>query len=165
MKKLYILRHGKSSWKYPELSDFERPLNNRGKRDAPFMARLARESGISPDLILSSPALRAYSTARIFAEEMNYPLEKVETSELIYEASVSDLINVITGIDNSFFSVILAGHNPGLTSLSNTLSGKFIDNIPTCGLVELSIDVSDWQDVTPDCTVLENFEYPKKYFS
>ena len=165
MKKLYLVRHAKSSWKQPELSDFERPLNKRGKRDAPFMGNILNEKGIMPDLIISSPAVRAYTTARIIAEEIGYPPEKIETNEDIYEASAGEILDIINGIEDHNNTVMIFGHNPGFTSLSNYLSGKFIDNIPTCGISIIEFDVDKWEDVVLNGGKLISFEFPKKYIS
>ncbi|GJQ61946.1 MAG: phosphohistidine phosphatase SixA [Melioribacteraceae bacterium] len=164
MKKLYLVRHGKSSWKYRELSDFERPLNDRGRRDVPFMAQLLAKQNIKPDIIVSSPALRAYFTARTFAMILDYPLEKIVSSELIYEAGLNELIAMLSKIDNSCQSVMLTGHNPGLTVLNNTLSEQYIDNIPTSGIVALDLEIAGWNDLKADCAKTEFFEFPKKYF-
>lgn len=164
MKKLILLRHGKSSWKFSELSDFERPLNDRGKRDVPFMARLLLKKEIKPDLIISSPALRAYSTARTFAMILEYPLDKIVSSENIYEAGLNELIATLSKISDENRIVLLAGHNPGLTTLNNTISDEFIDNIPTCGVVSLNLDIKSWSDLKADCAKTDFIEFPKNYF-
>lgn len=163
MKKLYLLRHGKSSWNYNELSDFERPLNERGRRDVPFMAKLLLNLGIKPDLIISSPALRAYFTVRTVAGIIDYPLEKIQTSELVYEAGISELMQLVSEVDDRNESILIAGHNPGFTAFCNTLSDKYLDNIPTSGFVYIELNIDKWSEIKPECGTLKLFEYPKKY--
>lgn len=164
MKTLYLVRHAKSSWEYEELDDFERPLNIRGKRDAPYMSKILAGKNIKPELIISSPALRAYSTARIFAVNLDYPLSKLQSSELLYEARASSYFDLIHEIDDSFQSVMLVSHNPGITFMSNALGNKFIDNVPTTGIVAVELNVNSWKEVEADCGRLLFFEYPKKYY-
>lgn len=163
MKKLFLVRHAKSSWSEPGLSDFERPLNSRGKRDAPFMGKLLKEKNILPDKIISSAAIRAYTTARTIATEINYPIEKIETSNDIYEAGASEILNIIQSVDDNIKTLMLFGHNPGFTSLSNYLSDRQVDNIPTCGISCIEFDVDSWKNVNINQGKLTAFEFPKKY--
>jgi len=156
MKKkiLYLLRHAKSSWKDASLSDFDRPLNKRGKHDAPLMASLMQKRGIHPDIILSSPAKRAKKTARHFADLLGTELH---LDERIYEASPSTLKRVLLEAFRSHDKVMLVGHNPSLTMLCNTLCDCPIDNIPTAGIVGMEFASDDF-----DKGKLIFFEYPKK---
>lgn len=163
MKTLYLGRHAKSSWDYSELSDFERPLNKRGRRDAPFMGNLFREIKLLPNLIISSPALRAYYTARTIAEEIGYPLEELETSEIIYEGDSGDLIELIQSVDDEVDSLMIFGHNPTLTLTHNYLCDKRIDNIPTCALTAIEFDIDGWEEVESGRHLF--FEYPKKHLN
>ena len=162
MKTLYLVRHAKSSWKQPELTDFERPLNKRGKNDAPFMGKLLSEKGVNPELVISSPAKRAAVTAKIIASEINYPKEKIVFDENIYEATGRRLLEIISGTEEKYNSVMLLGHNPGLTVLHNNLSDHFIDNIPTCGVVALEFNKS-WEKIELNSAGFMFFEYPKKH--
>jgi len=162
MKTLYLVRHAKSSWKHPELSDFERPLNKRGKNDAPFMGKLLSDKGINPGLVISSPAKRASTTAKIIASEINYPKDEITFEENIYDATGRGLMEIISGINEKINSVMLFGHNPGLTVLQNNLSGHFIDNIPTSGVVALEFN-SKWREIKLNSGKFLFFEYPKKY--
>lgn len=164
MKTLYLIRHAKSSWSEPVLSDFERPLNHRGKHDAPFMGKLLKEQKVVADKIISSPAVRAYTTARIIASEINYPVEKIETDKNIYEASASEILNIIQEVPDSVNTLMLFGHNPGFTMLNNYLSGRQVDNIPTCGIAKIEFDVDSWKEVNINKGRLAAFEFPKKYF-
>lgn len=161
---LIIVRHAKSSWKHPELSDFERPLNKRGKRDAPFMGEKLSDKNVSPDLILASPAKRAFITAKIISEKVKYPADKIAFNKNIYEASVNDLLKIINDIDEHRKSVMLVGHNPGLTSLNNFLTNRFIDNIPTCGIVSIIFNCK-WQEVDEASGEVDYFIYPKLFLN
>ncbi len=162
MKTLYLVRHAKSSWKQPELSDFERPLNKRGKNDAPFMGKLLSDKEINPELVISSPAKRASATAKIIASEINFPKEEIVLDENIYEASGRRLLEIISKTEEKYSSVMLFGHNPGLTVLHNNLSDHFIDNIPTCGVVALEFRTS-WKEIELNSAEFLFFEYPKKH--
>jgi len=164
MKELYLVRHAKSSWKSKAVSDFERPLNKRGKRDAPFMAKLIREQKIKPDLIISSPSNRALTTAKIFSEQMGYPFEDLLLETKLYEASSSEILEVLRNINSTIDSVMIFAHNPGLTDLANFLSNDRFENIPTCGIVSLHFDDDLWQELDGNSCRFLFFEYPKKYF-
>jgi phosphohistidine phosphatase len=162
MKKIYILRHAKSSWNDLAVSDFDRPLNERGKRDAPLMGDKLKELKIVPDLILSSAAKRAFTTATIVAEKINFPQEKIEKREDFYLASSQKILKVINLLDDSFNSVLIVGHNPGLTELANDLGAFQVSNMPTCALVALEFAVDEWQAVHFGLGKHILFEYPKK---
>ena len=157
------MRHAKSSWKNPELNDFDRPLNKRGKRDAPFMGKLLKGKKIKPDLVITSPAERAYTTAKYFAEEMNYPAEKIRTDNSLYEANSRDIIKVMTNTEDNINSLMIFAHNPGITDLHNFICEKHIDNIPTSAVVSLILKVRHWKEVAENTCQLEFFEYPKNY--
>jgi phosphohistidine phosphatase len=160
MKTLILARHAKSSWKHPELPDLLRPLNRRGEQDAPMMGERLAKRAVEPDLIVSSPATRALATAEAIAREIGYPEEDILADERLYGASSFDLIEIIQELDVHLDHVMLFGHNPGLTDLANDL-GCDIDNIPTCGVVELQFDIGSWAlvgDIDPTCV---DFDYPK----
>lgn len=161
MKTLTILRHLKSSWKDKDLPDIERPLNRRGKEDAPVMATRIREAGIRPSLILSSPAHRAWTTAKVIAREISYPAEFLQREAELYLADVDTLLEVLERQDNKFNSIMIVGHNPGLTEFANYLLPNLTDNIPTGGVVSLNIETDDWnlRDRAP--AELLVFDYPK----
>ncbi|GBD91235.1 phosphoserine phosphatase 1 [bacterium BMS3Abin04] len=165
MKKLFLIRHAKSSWKDNGLADFDRPLNKRGKRDAPFMGKILKEEGIKPDLIITSPAKRTCTTARVLARKLDYPKEKINSDETVYEASPGELIKLVNAIPSEHEVVMLIGHNPGLTQLSNLLTGKYLENIPTTGIVEINFNVNSWEEITVNTGKLKSFEYPKKYLA
>ena len=163
MKTLYLARHAKSSWTYPELEDFERPLNKRGKKDAPLMGNILKEKNENPDLIISSPALRAIYTARIIAEKLDYPVEKISADESIYESSINNLFRVIKSLPDEYERIMIFGHNPAFTNLCNYISDKYFENIPTCGVVKIEFDISSWQEVDEQTGKVADFEYPKKH--
>jgi phosphohistidine phosphatase len=162
VKLLTLIRHAKSSWDFPELPDFDRPLNKRGQRNAPDMGKRLADLGIRPDLIVTSPARRAIDTARIIAEAVEYPSETLRQEPRIYEATPGELIRVITGLPDDCGHAFLVGHNPGLTLLANTLTGSSIDNVPTCGVVRCVLDLDTWSKTEPGCGRLIDFDYPKR---
>ena len=134
MKHLYLIRHAKSSWSNPLLDDFERPLNQRGKTNAPFMAKVLLEKQIFPDFIFSSPAKRAKTTAEIFAEQLNFTND-IAFEKSLYLTSTKTLLDILHRIPNTYNTVFLFGHNPELTQFANELNSTHIDNIPTSGIV------------------------------
>jgi phosphohistidine phosphatase len=164
MKTLILVRHAKSSWEDKNATDFERTLNNRGKKDAPFMADILKNKNVKIDLILSSPAIRALSTAIIFAKEFGISEEEIVANKDIYEAGRKDLLKILLETDDSVDHLILFGHNPGLTYLSNYLCNFETDNIPTCGIVCMQLDFDSWKYLGNKTCSLKFFEYPKKYF-
>lgn len=162
MKRLYLARHAKSSWKNPGLTDFDRPLNKRGKRDAPFMGKVLLELGVLPDLILSSPAKRALKTAAIIAEEIDYPIEEIITTPDLYLTDSFDLLQLVHDLDDMHEEVMIFGHNPGLSELADEIGDDTFDNIPTSGILCIEFDISSWSQVSPETGKVIFFEYPKK---
>jgi phosphohistidine phosphatase len=162
MKTLTVVRHAKSSWKNPGLSDRDRPLNKRGERDAPVMGARIREYGIRPSLIISSPANRAWTTARIIAAEIAYPIEFLQRESSLYLASVDEILDVIAAQDEGFNNLMLVGHNPGLTEFANFLSPGLTNNLPTAGIVAVEIDQDDWNLYERPSTRLLVHDYPKR---
>ncbi|MBN2823953.1 MAG: histidine phosphatase family protein [Campylobacterales bacterium] len=166
MKKLYIIRHAKSSWKDMSLSDFERPLNKRGKNNAKFMGEFLAHKRIKSDSIISSPAKRAMETSIALAKELDYSMQRIVYRNDIYEASVNALLDIIASLDNEDDCVFLIGHNPSLNLLLDRLiPDNAIENIVTTGIVELELHIDRWRDVSPKSTCILSFEYPKKYLT
>lgn len=163
MKTLFLIRHAKSSWDDPSLDDFDRPLNARGKKNAPFMGKVLKKKKVKPDLIVSSPAVRAYKTAVAMAKELDYPKDKIIPEPLIYEASVRTLLKVVCAFPDTCSTIFLFGHNPGLTDFANYLTGARIANVPTTGMVEINFPVDTWKMVSSDLGELMNFDFPKNY--
>jgi len=161
MKRLTLVRHAKSSWKDESLRDFDRPLNKRGKHDAPMMgARLAQRK-LKPDLIVSSPAKRAIRTARVIADAIGYPRKQISEQNSIYEASHDALLEMIQEFDDTFQHMMLFGHNPAFTYLAKSLIHEHIENVPTCGIVCIDFDVGSWSAVDHGKGQLVFFDYPK----
>lgn len=161
MKILTLVRHAKSSWKDTTLTDRQRPLNSRGERDAPELGRRIADHGIRPSLILSSPAVRAWTTAKSIAAAMGYPAEFLQREETLYLASLDDLLDIVTAQDNGFNSLMVVGHNPGLTEFANFLVPGLTDNLPTAGVVSVQIDRDDWSLYGQPETELIFYDYPK----
>lgn len=162
MKILTLVRHAKSSWKDASLRDRDRPLNKRGRRDAPVMGQRIHAHGIRPSLIVSSPANRAWTTARIVAGELSYPLEFLQQDDGLYLASVDRILDVIASQDGGFNSLMIFGHNPGFTDFANYLSPGLTHNLPTAGVVAVEIDQDDWNLYEQPATRLLVHDWPKK---
>lgn len=163
MKTLLLVRHAKSSWDDFSLSDFERPLNDRGKNDAPKMAKRLRKNDVKIDAFISSPAKRAKKTAEYFAKEFDTDKDDIIFVSALYDASVSDFAETIKGIDNKFKSVALFSHNPGITAFANQLiNNASIANMPTCSVFAVKADVDKWKDFLHAKKEFIFFDYPKK---
>ena len=162
MKTLYLLRHAKSSWDDPELKDFERPLAQRGIDDVPIMAQRFLQRGSAVDCIICSPAMRAKTTAKMFAENIEFPVDDIVSNPELYFAGSGMFLKAASLVDDDYESAMLVGHNPAITEFVNAMSGEDIDNIPTCGLVQLSVNVENWGDIGFGLATIIEFDYPKK---
>jgi phosphohistidine phosphatase len=163
VKKLFLIRHAKSSWANAALSDFERPLNDRGNKDAPFMAQKLAEAGARPDTVLSSPAKRAAKTAVIMAGGVGFAKDLIVYDQDIYSGSLQGLYTILHRLDDAGMELFFVGHNPDITDLAESLTGEHIGNIPTCGVVALECPIDRWSDLVPACGKLLFFDYPKRY--
>ncbi|AXQ29181.1 hypothetical protein D0B54_10995 [Solimonas sp. K1W22B-7] len=161
MRLLSLVRHAKSSWDYEELSDFERPLNERGRRDAPQMAQRAYRLLGRPDRLVSSPALRAITTAHVFAEAFGLGMDEIQLQPKIYEASPGTLLQLLRQLDDADGHVMLFGHNPGFSQLAGLLAPCPFDEMPTCAVVQLALDIDHWRDAAPGQGKLRHYLYPK----
>ena len=161
MKTLLLLRHAKSSWDDPSLSDFDRPLNDRGKRDAPRMAKRLKEKDILIDLMITSPAKRTYATCLKIAEALNFPKDKIKLAEKLYHASEDTMLDIIRKINDHHTTVMLFGHNPGLTDFVNSVTNNNILNVPTCGVAACDFPVTSWKEVGWGKGELTFYDYPK----
>ncbi|MGQ0700957.1 MAG: SixA phosphatase family protein [Panacagrimonas sp.] len=161
MLRLTLVRHAKSSWGDPGLDDFARPLNERGRRDAPAMALRVRKLKRLPDRLVSSPALRAITTARIFADSLNVRAKDIELGPQIYDASCKALLEVVRSLDPEVRHVMLFGHNPGFSELGRLLATCPFDEMPTCAVVCLELQVSSWRETGPGCGRVAEYLYPK----
>ncbi len=164
MKTLLIVRHAKSSWENPDLPDVERPLNKRGFRDAPFMAKLIAEKVPKPDLFLSSPATRAFTTAKYFAEAFEAKENDIAVKELIYDRGPKRILYMLSELSDDINSVALFGHNPDLSDLTHFLCDFEKGNLPTAAVVCIDFDINSWAHFGDDKGELRFFESPKMYF-
>lgn len=158
MKRLVIIRHSKSSWGNALLEDFDRPLNDRGKTDAPLMAKILKDKKINPDVWITSPAKRALSTAKKFAKVYGFDKKNIHKEPKLYHASESVIIKIAKELDENYNVAFLFGHNPGLTNMVNYASNLEIDNIPTTGIVIL--EISSWKKLGKEKAKAIYFDYP-----
>jgi len=163
MKTLYLIRHAKSDWNNANLTDFERPLNKRGLKDAPFIAEKLKELTFNPDHIICSPAQRTSSTAKIICNGINYPIKDIVFEHSIYEASVTTLISLINLLPNNKDEVAIIGHNPSTTQLSNYLTDDYIGNMPTCSIVKIELEIDNWNEIVDGIGIQRFFIYPKAF--
>ncbi|AYA37569.1 histidine phosphatase family protein [Hymenobacter oligotrophus] len=163
MKTLYLMRHAKSSWNFDGLSDNERPLNNRGRTDAPQMGQALAGRNIQPDMLVSSPAVRALSTAALVAKELNYPPDSIRVIPGIYEADAEHLIDIIRELPDEASSVLLVGHNPTLTDTVNRLSAHSLNDLPTAAVVCLHFHTERWAEVHRTNSEFYFYDYPKNH--
>ena len=161
MKTLFLIRHAKSSWDDTALPDKDRPLGDRGKRDAPKMGKRLAKRHVKPDLILSSPALRARSTAEIIAKKLDYERKNIVVDDRVYAGEVDDLLNVIHKLGDKLKRVMLFGHNPELTELAGRLSSE-ITHMPTCAVAEFTFDAKSWSNIGKAKLSKVALDYPKR---
>ena len=163
MKVLTLIRHAKSSWKYPGLDDIDRPLNRRGNRDAPLMGDVLGARGCRPEAVFTSPALRALRTAQAIAAGIQYPQQAIVLDGRLYHADTDDLLDVVKSTDESLAWIACVGHNPGLTDLANYLGRQRVDNVPTAGVVEIRFGCDRWDDIDRIEPKNVDFDYPKQH--
>lgn len=159
MKTLFLIRHAKSDWENALLKDIERPLNERGYAAANLMSS---GLGASPGLIVTSPAVRAASTALIFARNLNYDPNTVLIKKELYDSSVKDYLGVIRQIDEAFDTVLLFGHNPTISDTADHLTKGLPMEMPTCAIAGIRFDAESWSKVKAGSGELFLFDYPKK---
>lgn len=164
MKQLFLLRHAKSSWAEPNVKDFDRPLNKRGKENAPKMAALLHKNYGTPDAIVVSPSLRTMSTAEFHAKEFGLKMNDLIKDERIYESPGMRLLQVLSELPEEANSALLIGHNPGLSHLVLYLSGEALD-MPTSGLAVLELHVDSWFALGNGVATLKGYHFPKKDFA
>ena len=145
MKELLVLRHAKSSWKHPELDDHDRPLNKRGKGDAPQMGELIRREGMIPERIISSTAERAHTTAKLVANACGYQQELLATARL-YLAGPDEYLDLLSELDDGIGSAMVVGHNPGMEELVEELTGMS-ERMPTAALARIALDLESWTGI------------------
>ena len=160
MKTLFISRHAKSSWADAALADFDRPLNERGLRAAPFMGGLMRRRDLLPDAILSSPAARARQTAELLKNAGAFDAE-IRFDHRIYEASPPSLRQVVAELDDWIDSALLVGHNPGIEGFLRFLTGH-LEPMPTAALAVIKLNIDDWVNIDDGCGELKSVHRPKE---
>lgn len=162
MKRLILLRHAKSSWADETLADFDRPLGKRGERDAPLMGLRLRARRERPSLILTSPAKRARRTAELIAQALDYPREFLQPERQLYLADAATIAAVVKAQPRQFSSLIVVGHNPGLTDFANRLLPDLaLDNLPTAGVVAVDLPLERWDELDAVPGTLAYYDYPK----
>ncbi len=161
MKTLFLLRHGKSSWGDNNLSDHDRPLNERGRKGAEKMAKRFLALADAPELVISSSAVRALSTARIFCAGIGYKEEDIVINPQAYTFDVNAVLQEIKKTDDQYTTVMFVGHNPAYTELANRFSQTHIENVPTAGMLAFSCPSDHWHSMDSSDTSLQWFDYPK----
>ncbi len=159
MKRLYLVRHAKSDWVDATIPDIERPLNSRGKTDAPVMAKNLLDKGFVPQMMMSSPAVRAKTTADYFAEIFNN--DTIEVDPKLYHADIDDIINSCIHLDDKVNSIMMFCHNPGITYFANVICDANIDNVPTTGVLVIDVETDSWENLDMSKLHLIDFLYPK----
>ena len=147
MKNLLLVRHAKSDFNHIDFKDFDRPLNTKGKSDAKLMANQLLKSNINLDYIISSGANRAYSTSKIIATKIDYPLEHIEINNDIYHSCEQTMLNIINSISDKYQCVMITGHNPTFHHLSQLLSNETILKFPACSMFSLEFNIKSWVEV------------------
>jgi phosphohistidine phosphatase len=166
MKTLLLMRHAKSSWKESNIPDHDRPLNRRGKHDAPLMGKLLRDQKMNLDLIISSTALRAETTANLIAKAVRYK-GKIVLDKSIYNAEPMDLLTLLSNSSDENNSILLIGHNPTVEETVQMLTNSPEITMATCAIAHLTLSIDIWTDLKEKQTFsskLENFWTPKELF-
>lgn len=163
MKRLYLIRHAKSSKDIPVIiKDSDRPLNEEGKKQVLLMGRRLKESGIVPQAVYSSPARRALDTARAIAGAVGFPLDKIKTMSAIYDSNIPNLMRIVRNIDDAAASAAIFGHNPEFLNFVNYLTPRPVGDFPTCGVFGIDFDTDSWRRAGRKKGVIAFFESPKK---
>ncbi len=163
MKKIYLIRHAKSSWKEEGKSDFERGLNKRGKSDLKYMANRLKSFDVMPDLILSSPAKRAKKTAIEIAETIGYKIDDISFKDCLYDSSYDSYMYLLDSLDSRYNSIFIVAHNPTITEAGEQLSGAILTNMPTCSIVCIEFDTDSFKNLKEESGKILFFDYPKKH--
>lgn len=162
MKTLTLVRHAKSSWKDPDLADFDRPLNKRGRRDLPVMAQRLAAAGEPPDRIITSPAVRAHETARELAQALGFGTGSLISEPRVYEASQAHLLEILRHQPDACVHLMLVGHVPAVAGLGHALCGVPEGKFPTCGILRMRLPVEHWAEVVEDRGEPLFFDFPKR---
>lgn len=165
MKTLYLVRHAKSDWNIEGLADIDRPLNSRGYRDAHTMSRLMNEKKVLPDLIISSPAIRAISTALIFCRNFKLQASEIIINENLYETSVHQYLGVIKNVDDRYKNIMLFAHNPTISNLASALTAPLTESLSTCSIVGIRFPkaFTEWKELEKFSGELIFYDFPKNH--
>jgi phosphohistidine phosphatase len=161
MKQLLLIRHAKSSWDDPLQNDIDRPLNKRGKKDAPAMAERLLDKKIKIDAFISSPAERAFDTCIYFAKTYDVRKKEIIQVDELYNAQVESFYKVISEVNNGFDAIALFSHNPGITEFANQLTDVHVDDMPTCSVFGLKANIENWKEFKEGEKLFWFFDYPK----
>lgn len=161
MKSVLLIRHAKSSWDDPHQKDFDRTLNERGKKDAPVMAQRLRDKKIPIDAFISSPAKRALSTAKFFVHAYHQKEKDIIIIDALYEAPYDVFFEVISKTSNEYNTIAIFAHNPGITMFANQLTNTRIDNMPTCAIFAVKAEIHKWDQFEKEEKTFWFFDYPK----
>jgi phosphohistidine phosphatase len=161
MKKLFLVRHAKSSWEEPGVSDIDRPLIPKGIRKTGLVIEYLKKQGVEIDLMVSSPAVRAHETAKIMAVGLDYPVNKIRIERKIYDGYYDRIIDIIYGTPNEVVNLMIFGHNPTMTNLANLFLHPGIDNMPTSCVVCISFNTEKWEEIPNSESNCEFVAFPK----
>ncbi|MBN2347517.1 MAG: histidine phosphatase family protein [Bacteroidales bacterium] len=161
VKTLHVLRHAKSSWDYDSISDIDRPLKLRGIKNAYEMARRMKIRNSLPEIILSSPANRAFHTANIFSRVFEFSYKNLRIEPKLYESSEERILALVKGLEKTTNSAMIFGHNPDFTNFVNLFIDPAIINIPTCGLVTLEFSTDSWENISMENLKSHHVDFPK----
>ncbi|MCB0336346.1 MAG: histidine phosphatase family protein [Bdellovibrionales bacterium] len=162
MKMLFVMRHAKSSWNHEGLSDFDRPLNNRGEQNAPLMANRLKDRQVQLDLIVHSPAKRTTQTAEALQSVLSIPSKSLIPFDELYLADTRVLLETTRSLPDDYTSILLIAHNPGVTDFVNYLCDEDIDNMVTAAIAEIQFPCNEWREVAPHMGKLASYDYPKR---
>ena len=162
LRRLYIIRHAKSSWDHPGLEDIDRPLASRGIRNAKDMAGRLQKAGLIPQLLFTSPANRALNTALLMSRKWKMDPEQLQVHEHLYDAYVSEIQKVVARAPGHITDLAIYGHNPSFTAYANTFLGFHLDNLPTAGVVVASLESDSWEGIGRDHVKETHVDYPKR---
>jgi len=162
-KVLHLVRHGKSTWDYEDITDIDRPLKERGIHDSHDMAARLKKAYPKPNKIVTSPAARALHTAMIFAREIEMSLHNIDIDPIIYNAGEEDIFRIINQTSDDIDNLLLIGHNPTFTVFANLFYPEYLHNVPTTGMVSLTFDTDQWKLIKQDNMIKSNFIYPKRH--
>jgi phosphohistidine phosphatase len=161
-KQLIIVRHGKSSWKYENIEDFDRHLKEKGIHDVFTMAKRLDKQHLKPDLMITSPAIRAFHTANIMARTLDYPLDRIQIQKAFYPGRADDIIQIINKADDNLDSIMIFGHNPAFTNVANYFLQEDIEKLPTSGIAKVRLETNSWKNIDKCHTENILLDYPKK---